>query len=233
MVLTAESSHKRTLSTDDIDEETIARDAGVVAVGMLAEMGGIMSKHVFVVLFVVLLFSWPGTAAAQSDALMQAFQQYQALEKQGRYAEAERFARKALELGEQEFGPEHPTTATLLNNLAALYHAQGRYADAEPLFKRALAIDEKALGPDHFGLATDLHNLAMLYDAQGRLADAEPLFKRALAIWEKALSPEHPYLATSLETYAALLRKTGRDAEAEELEARGKAIRARHAEKNP
>ena len=80
---------------------------------MLAEMGSIMSKHVFAVLFVVLLFSWPGTAAAQSDALMQAFQQYQALEKQGRYAEAERFARKALELGEREFGADHPNTATM------------------------------------------------------------------------------------------------------------------------
>ena len=51
--------------------------------------------------------------------------------------------------------------------------------------------------------------------------------------WEKALGPEHPHVATSLENYAKLLRKTERDAEAEELEARGKAIRARHAEKNP
>ncbi len=73
----------------------------------------------------------------------------------------------------------------------------------------------------------------MLYDAQGRYGDAEPLLKRALAIWEKALGPEHPNVATSLENYAKLLRKTERDAEAEELEARGKAIRARHAEKNP
>ncbi|MEE9544728.1 MAG: tetratricopeptide repeat protein, partial [Rhodospirillales bacterium] len=108
-----------------------------------------MSKRVFAVLFVVLLFSWPGTAAAQSDALKRAFQQYQALEKQGRPAEAERFARKTLELGEQKFGPGHPTIATFLNNLADLYEAQGRYGDAEPLYKRALAIDEKALGPGH------------------------------------------------------------------------------------
>ncbi len=92
-----------------------------------------MSKHVLAVLFVVLLFSWPGTAAAQPDALTRAFQQYQVLEKQGRYAEAERFARKALELGEQEFGPEHPTAAIFLNNLALLYWGQARYADAEPL----------------------------------------------------------------------------------------------------
>ncbi|HIJ44334.1 MAG: tetratricopeptide repeat protein [Rhodospirillales bacterium] len=64
-------------------------------------------------------------------------------------------------------------------------------------------------------------------------AAAEPLYKRSLLIWEKALGPEHPKVATSLENYAKLLRKTERHAEAEELEARGKAIRARHAEKNP
>ena len=56
------------------------------------------------------------------------------------------FFRKALEFGEREFGSNHSTTATFLNNLARLYHAQGRYADAEPLHERSLAIWEKALG---------------------------------------------------------------------------------------
>ena len=191
---------------------------------MLAEMGGIISKRVFAVLFVVLLVSWPGTAVAQSDELMQAYQQYQALNKQGRYAEAERFARKALELGEQEFGPEHPTTATLLNNLASLYRAQGRYADAEPLLKRALAIKEKALGPEHPTAAIFLNNLALLYQAQGRYADVEPLLKRALAIWEKALGPDHPDVGESLNNLALLYDAQGRHADAEPLYKRALAI---------
>ena len=50
---------------------------------------------------------------------------------------------------------------------------------------------------------------------------------------EKALGPEHPNVATCLENYAALLKKMGRGAEAEPLEARARAIRAKHAEKNP
>ena len=41
-------------------------------------------------------------------------------------------------------GPEHPDTATSLNNLALLLEQQGRYVEAEPLFRRALAISEKA-----------------------------------------------------------------------------------------
>jgi ATP phosphoribosyltransferase regulatory subunit HisZ len=50
---------------------------------------------------------------------------------------------------------------------------------------------------------------------------------------ERALGPDHPDLAQSLEGYAQLLRNMNRAAEAEKLEARAKAIRAKHAEKNP
>ncbi len=130
-----------------------------------------LSRRVVAAFLLALLVWWLGMAGAQSDELMQAFEQYQALEKQGRYAEAERFARKALELGEKEFGPDHPYVAESLDNLALLYYDQGRYADAEPLFKRSLAIWEKALGPDHPSVALSLNNLAGLYVFQGRYAD--------------------------------------------------------------
>ncbi len=76
-----------------------------------------MVRRLCILCFLVAL--WPGLALAQSAALMEAFNQYKALNAQGRYAEAERFARKALELGQREFGLDHPTTWTLLNNLAA------------------------------------------------------------------------------------------------------------------
>ena len=89
-------------------------------------------------------------------------------------------------------GPEHPDTATALNNLALLYHGTGAYARAEPLYQRALVIREKAQGPEHPGTANSLNNLAELYRATGDYAQAEPLYQRALVISEKALGPEHP-----------------------------------------
>ena len=104
----------------------------------------------------LLVALWPGLGLAQSAALMEALNQYQALLAQGRYAEAEPFAVEALRLSEKKFGPAHPTTTIFLNNLAALYQAHGRYDEAEPLHMRSLAIDEKALGPKHPGVPTDL-----------------------------------------------------------------------------
>src|SRR5208283_1138662 len=92
----------------------------------------------------------------------------------GRYDQAVVAEKKALQVAEQNLGPDHPDVATSLNNLAWLYRAQGHYAQAEPLYKRSLAIREKALGPDHPDVATSLNNLAALYSAQSQYARAEP-----------------------------------------------------------
>ena len=127
---------------------------------------------------------WP--APAHASELRDAYNRTNELFAEGRYREAIPFAKEALALGEEEFGPDHPNTAIFLNNLAAIYQGQGRYAEAEPLLQRALAIAEKASGPEHSDVAQSLSGLAILYVAQGRYAEAEPLHERALAIFEKA-----------------------------------------------
>jgi len=160
----------------------------------------------------------------KSEALPEVYRQGQAFYEAGRYEQAIPFWRKALELGEQQFGPDHPTTADLLDNLARLYYGQGRYAAAEPLFKRALAVREKAVGPDHHYVATSLSNLALLYQAQGHYAAAEPLYKRSLAIAEKALGPEHPNVAAILDNLSVLYRAQSKYAEAEPLNERALVI---------
>ena len=113
----------------------------------------------------------------QSDALLDAVRQYNDLRKQGRYSDAEPFARRALELAEAKYGSQHRNTATLLNALANLYRDLGRYAEAEPLYKLNLAITEKTVGSDHPDVANTLGNLAELYRQQDRYTEAEPLYK--------------------------------------------------------
>ncbi len=131
-----------------------------------------MSIRLGFALVLVTLWLWPASLHAQSEAIWEAYRRGQTLYEAGRYEQAIPPWRKALELGEQEFGPDHPTTANMLNNLAALYKSQGRYAEAEPLYMRALGIVEKALGPDHPHVAVSLNNLAVLYKTQGRYAEA-------------------------------------------------------------
>ena len=97
----------------------------------------------------------------------------------GKYDRAVVVAKKALEVAQNNVGPDHPSVAVSLNNLALLYDTQGQYAQAEPLYKRSLAITEKALGSDHPDVAMRLENLAALYRATKREAQASELEKRA------------------------------------------------------
>ena len=87
-------------------------------------------------------------AAAQDSEWKGLNQEARSLHEQGNYDRAIVVAKKALEVAEREFDPEHPNVATALNNLALFYYAQGQYAAAEPLYKRSLAIKEGAFGPD-------------------------------------------------------------------------------------
>ena len=73
----------------------------------------------------------------------QATQLYQA----GKFSEATPIAQEFLELSEKALGPDHPDTATALNNLAVLYRSMGDYAKAEPLYQRAVKIRRESARP--------------------------------------------------------------------------------------
>ncbi len=156
------------------------------------------------------LVLWAGIAGAMSDALMEQYNQHTALKQQRKYTEAIPFAKRALEIGENEFGPNHLDTAIFANNLGFLYEAQGRYGEAEPLYRRSLAIREKALGREHPDVAASLKNLGFLYEAQGRYGEAEPLYKRSLAIKDKALGLDHPDVAAGLSNLSGIYFYQGR-----------------------
>ena len=59
----------------------------------------------------------------------------------GQYDRGVVVAKKALEVAEENVGPDHPSVATSLNNLAGIYRAMGRDDEAEPLEQRASRIE--------------------------------------------------------------------------------------------
>jgi tetratricopeptide (TPR) repeat protein len=142
----------------------------------------------------------------------------------GAYSQAAPLLRDGLAMHEKTLGPEHPNTATSLNNLASLLEEQGDFAGAQPLIERALAIYEKVLGSEHPNTASSLNNLAALLKNQGDFAGARPLYERALAIREKVLGPEHPDTALSLNNLAVLLQDQGDFAGARPIYERALAI---------
>ncbi len=136
-------------------------------------------------LVLAILWLWPTGLHAQSDAFLEASRRVAALYESGHYEEIIPFWRDALEFAEKEFGPNHPTTASLLDALAQAHHAQGKFVDAEPLYRRSLAIREEVLGPHHPYVAESLENYASLLRQTGSDNKAEELEARAKAIRAK------------------------------------------------
>ena len=91
-------------------------------------------------------------------------------------------AERALAIFEVAYGPDHPSVAIRLNNLAGALRELGHPGQARPLFERALAIAEAVYGPDHPSVAIRLTNLAGILNDLGHPELAQPLFERAMAI---------------------------------------------------
>jgi tetratricopeptide (TPR) repeat protein len=139
------------------------------------------------------------------------------LQDTNRHNEAEPLLRRALEIDEASYGPNHPSVARVLNNLAELLRETNRHSVAEPLIRRALEIDEASYGPNHPNVARGLNNLARLLQETNRHSEAEPLYRRALEIDEASYGPNHPNVARGLNNLARLLYETNRPSEAEPL----------------
>ncbi|GEP45547.1 tetratricopeptide repeat protein [Brevifollis gellanilyticus] len=139
------------------------------------------------------------------------------LRNRAQHAEAEPLQRRALKIDEASQGPDHPTVAIRLNNLAQVLQATNRANEAEQLMRRALKIDEALYGPTHTTVAVDLNNLATLLYATNRLGEAERLMRRSLKIVETSYGPDHFDVARDLNNLAQLLQDTNRPAEAEPL----------------
>ena len=78
-------------------------------------------------------------------------------------------------IDEKSFGPEHPSVATGLNNLAGLLSATNRLAEAEPLLRQVLRILAEfghRTGHEHPHFPTAIDNYAVLISAIGLSQDA-------------------------------------------------------------
>ncbi len=135
----------------------------------------------------------------------------------GRYTEAERLLREALEMRRALLGARHPDVATSLDSLAVVLQDQGKLAEAERLLREALEMRRALLGVQHPDVATTLNNLALVLQDQGKLAEAERLLREALEMKRALLGAQHPDVATILNNLGLVLKGQGKLAEAERL----------------
>ncbi len=154
-------------------------------------------------------------AAAVSDApadLRVLFLAFQFHFRIGELGEAERFARRRLDLA-----PANSADAgRALCNLGLICHQRGELDEAETFIGRSLEID-RAIG-NRLGIARDLGTLAMVPETRGDLGRAEALYLESLAIARSLEGPEAEDIAAGkLANLGDIARARGQPDEARAL----------------
>ena len=119
------------------------------------------------------------TADLPQQRLFKALLQNQlsdAYQRAGQLDDALRALEEVLKSSCTLFGEKHPNTATVHQNLAALYYKTGRFADAGEQLSLAEGILEARLAPDHPRFVSLWNAQALLKLAEGLPREAEQLF---------------------------------------------------------
>ena len=103
----------------------------------------------------------------------------------GKLEEAEDSLRKALAMGTELLGADHPDVAQSLQLLTDVLMEQGKYSEAEQLLKKALRLPRPQKDKDRLDIARMLSRLATTLTGQEKFAEAEKIQREALEMMIK------------------------------------------------
>ena len=140
-----------------------------------------------------------------------------ALQRLGRYAEAERHSIESLQILRNAWEETHVAVLAARGDLAYLRHLMGSQESAAAEQRQVLRLKQEHLGPDHREVAFSLHSLGSQLEDRNDLEGAEDVFRRSLELRKQIYPEGHPSLATARHHLGSLLLKRGRVEEAEPL----------------
>lgn len=90
---------------------------------------------------------------------------------------SEELDKKVVGTSKRVLGEEHPSTLSIMGNLASTYWKQGRWTEAEELDKQVMETSKRVLGEEHPSTLITMANLALTWKSLGRNKDAMELGK--------------------------------------------------------
>ncbi|KAG8796251.1 hypothetical protein FRC12_002006 [Ceratobasidium sp. 428] len=138
----------------------------------------------------------------------------------GQWNAEEMLQARVVDGRKQTLGELHPSTLTIMHNLAFTYLNQDRWDEAEALQVRVLDARKQTLGELHPDTLTSMNNLALTYSKQGRWDKAEALQVQVLDAMKQTLGELHPSTLTVMHNLAFTYLNQDRWNEAEALEVR-------------
>tara|TARA_R110000782_G_scaffold256359_2_gene345333 strand:+ start:1346 stop:3814 length:2469 start_codon:yes stop_codon:yes gene_type:complete len=142
----------------------------------------------------------------------------------GRHADAAPHLEKAASMAADWFGPEDPTTLTIMSNLASLRADLGDAPGAIAAFEHIVRARTALMGPDVYDTLIARHGLWSAHLAAGHADRAEPGFAQLLRDCSRALGEAHWLTGATLVSHAKALQSLGRVADARDAAATGHAV---------
>jgi tetratricopeptide (TPR) repeat protein len=141
-----------------------------------------------------------------------------------RHAEASPHLEKAASMAAGWFGPDDPTTLTILANAASLRSKLGDTAGAVGAFERIVAARTALMGPEAYDTLIARHGLWSAHLAGGDAARAEDGFTELFGACERGLGSEHWLTGATLLSRARAREGLGRADDARADAARAHAL---------
>lgn len=104
---------------------------------------------------------------------------------EGNYPEAEKTFRNLIDIYQNSFGHDHPSTIRPMIDLADLLNQAGRYLESEQMANQALKISISVFGEEDAFTLRIRRILAISLENQERLADATVIFREVLETTKK------------------------------------------------
>jgi tetratricopeptide (TPR) repeat protein len=111
--------------------------------------------------------------------------------KQGQFAEAEKWAHQAVDMHRRLHGDQHPETAWALKMLANALVPQQKHADAEAAVREALTIFRRQFSDDHENVRDTMYQLRAVLEARGDKPALEALAKEEAVYSMRSGTPEY------------------------------------------
>ena len=156
-------------------------------------------------LSILLLALFNSYLFAQSTELKKEFRVTKKLFKENKYSDALISNNKAITLSKKEFGDNHLTTATLLENKGRLYLEIGKYRESEIIFEEVIKIRKILINKNNPDTAEALNYLALALRKQYKLDKAILIHNEVLTMMGNVIA-NNPSQISELTRRSALYR---------------------------
>ena len=129
--------------------------------------------------------------------------------RRGSYDQAMDYLNRALELGQDLWGEEHPELARSYHTIGIIHYLKGHFERALSFYEKALAIRLTAFSAQHPDVAESYYRIGLIHSRNNQYDEALSYYEKVLTIRLAIFGDNHPKVAHIYDNLGILYRHMG------------------------